>query len=70
MSGEEAAKVFYDNNYFKRKDVAPKRVQKTLTGQNGVQGLDGDAHRNRKQMFLSIMTPENMKTLKDYTSYQ
>lgn len=70
MSGEEAAKIFYNNNYFKRKDVAPKRVQKTLTGQNGVQGLDGAAHINRKQMFMSIMTKENLKKLTDYTSRQ
>jgi fatty-acid peroxygenase len=70
MSGEEAAKVFYDNSYFMRKDVAPKRVQKTLTGQNGVQGLDGEAHINRKQMFMSIMTQENMKKLTDYTAKQ
>ena len=70
LSGEEAAKVFYDNNYFIRKDVAPKRVQKTLTGQNGVQGLDGNAHTIRKQMFMSIMTPENLKVLIDYTTEQ
>jgi fatty-acid peroxygenase len=70
MTGEEAAKVFYDNNYFKRKEVAPKRVQKTLTGQNGVQGLDGKAHINRKQMFMSIMTHENVKVLIDYTTEQ
>lgn len=70
ISGEEAAKIFYDNNYFKRKGVAPKRVQKTLTGQNGVQGLDGKAHINRKQMFISIMTEENLKRLTDYTAKQ
>ncbi len=70
FSGEEAAKVFYNNDYFKRKDVAPKRVQMTLTGQNGVQGLDGDAHINRKQMFMSIMTPENLNLLKGYTTRQ
>jgi fatty-acid peroxygenase len=50
--------------------VAPKRVQKTLLGQNGIQGLDGDAHINRKQMFLSIMTPENMSALINYTTEQ
>lgn len=70
MSGEEAAKFLYNNNYFERKDVAPKRIQKTLTGQNGVQGLDGDAHINRKQMFISIMTGENLKKLTDYTYWQ
>ena len=70
VSGEEAAKVFYNNDYFKRKDVAPKRVQMTLTGQNGVQGLDGNEHINRKQMFMSIMTPENLKLLVGYTTRQ
>ena len=70
ISGEEAAKVFYDNNYFKRKDVAPKRVQKTLTGQNGVQGLDGIAHTNRKQMFMSMMAPESIRVLIGYTTEQ
>lgn len=44
MTGEDAAKVFYDNKYFKREDVTPKRIQKTLTGQNGVQGLDESDH--------------------------
>lgn len=70
MTGEDAAKVFYDNNYLKRKDVTPKRIQKTLTGQNGVQGLDGNEHTDRKQMFMSIMTPENLKLLIDYTTKQ
>ena len=70
MHGEEAARVFYNDTYLKRKDVTPKRVQKTLTGQNGVQGLDGYAHSNRKQMFLSIMTPENIKALVDITNAQ
>jgi len=70
MSGKDAAKVFYDNEYFKRKDVTPKRVQKTLTGQQGVQGLDGKEHMNRKQMFLSIMTPDNVQLLIDYTNKQ
>ena len=70
MSGEDAAKIFYNNNYLKRKDVTPKRIQKTLTGQKGVQGLDGNAHINRKQMFMSIMTPENLKVLIDYTFEQ
>lgn len=70
MTGEDAAKVFYNNNYLERKDAAPKRIQKTLTGQNGVQGLDQIAHTNRKQMFLSIMTPENLKVVIDYTTKQ
>jgi fatty-acid peroxygenase len=54
MQGEEAAKVFYDENKFKRKKAAPKFVKKTLFGQGGVQGLDEDRHRHRKQLFMSL----------------
>ncbi|MBE5967453.1 MAG: cytochrome P450 [Lachnospiraceae bacterium] len=64
IRGPEAAEVFYDERFFERKDAMPKRVQKTLTGENGVQGLDGVEHRQRKMMFLSIMNPTNMELLK------
>lgn len=54
MSGEEAAKLFYDEQLFQRQHAAPRMLQKTLFGQGGVQGLDGDAHRHRKLLFLSL----------------
>lgn len=56
MSGEEAAKLFYDEQLFQRQHAAPRMLQKTLFGQGGVQGLDGEAHRHRKQLFLSLLT--------------
>ncbi|AHL76661.1 cytochrome P450 [Stutzerimonas stutzeri] len=56
MSGEEAAKLFYDEQLFQREHAAPRMLQKTLFGQGGVQGLDGEAHRHRKQLFLSLLT--------------
>ncbi len=67
ISGKDAAKVFYDNRYFTRTNAAPKRVQNTLFGKNGVQSLDGNAHKHRKAMFMSIMTPYNLKRLDDIT---
>lgn len=67
FKGEEAAKVFYDPKKFSRKGVAPKRIQKTLFGQGGVQGMDGKAHRHRKQMFMSLMSDEGIKQLADLT---
>jgi fatty-acid peroxygenase len=70
FTGEEAAEIFYNDYLFKRKGAAPKRVQRTLLGQQGVQGLDGKMHQSRKKMFLSIMTPENLKTLIHYTRFQ
>ncbi|ASS68612.1 MULTISPECIES: cytochrome P450 [unclassified Paenibacillus] len=55
MRGEEAAELFYDNSKFKRHGAAPKRVLKTLLGETGVQTLDGEEHRHRKAMFMSLM---------------
>lgn len=63
MSGEEAAKIFYDEELFKRKGAAPKRVQKTLFGVNAIQSMDGEAHAQRKHLFMSMMTPAHQKRL-------
>lgn len=63
MTGEEAASLFYDNDKFTREGAAPKRAQKTLLGEKGVQNLDGEVHRHRKAMFMSLMGPEKLKNL-------
>ena len=70
FQGEEAAKVFYDTEKFTRKKAAPERIKKTLFGQNGVQGMDGEAHRHRKQMFMSLMSDEGISRLADLTEQQ
>lgn len=63
MSGEEAAKLFYNDRWFQREGAAPKRIQKSLFGENGVQALDGEEHIHRKLMFMSIMTRKNLERL-------
>lgn len=63
MTGAEAAKIFYDSERFMRKGAAPKRIQKTLFGENAIQGMDGKAHQHRKQLFMSLMTPKHQKQL-------
>ena len=63
MSGAEAAKLFYDTDLFQRQGALPKRVQKTLFGENAIQTLDGTAHLHRKQLFLSLLTPDQEKSL-------
>ena len=68
MSGPEAAELFYRRDLFVRRGATPGRIQKTLFGRGGVQGLDGDAHRHRKQMFMSLMTPERIDNLKELTA--
>ena len=63
LHGEEGAEVFYDSEKFIRKGAIPKRVQKTLLGENGVQTLDDEAHRQRKAMFMSLMSRANIEHL-------
>ncbi len=65
LHGQEAAQVFYDPEKFVRKKAIPKPIQKTLLGENGVQTLDGAAHRHRKEMFMSLMTPQSIHQLKE-----
>ncbi len=70
MGGKEATKIFYDNEKFKRNGAAPKRVVETLFGEKGVQTLDGQAHKHRKEMFMSLMSPEQIKRLNDILKKQ
>ena len=63
MRGKAAAEVFYDTDKFSRQKAAPKRMQKTLLGEGGVQGLDGEAHRQRKQIFMGLMSPERLQQI-------
>jgi fatty-acid peroxygenase len=67
LSGSEAAKIFYDNSKFKREGAAPKPVEKTLFGEGGVQGMDGEAHRHRKAMFMSLMSKEDLEEIRRLT---
>ncbi|MBQ1027899.1 cytochrome P450 [Micromonospora sp. C95] len=63
LRGSAAAELFYDTDRFVREGAMPARGQRTLTGRGGVQGLDGDAHRDRKAMYLSLMTPIAVRRL-------
>lgn len=65
LIGKDAAELFYDNDKFKRHGAAPKRVLKTLFGQNGVQTLDDVKHRHRKNLFMSLMTQTRLQKVKD-----
>jgi fatty-acid peroxygenase len=70
MGGKEAAEIFYDNEKFKRQDAAPNRAIQTLFGKNGVQVLDGQNHKQRKEMFMSIMSPDGLNKLTEITKKQ
>jgi fatty-acid peroxygenase len=46
-----------------REGAAPMRLQATLLGRGGVQALDGEAHRARKALFMSMLTRESVARL-------
>src|SRR3569833_876051 len=70
MSGAEAAALFYDADRFVRKGAAPMRVQKTLFGVGGVQGLDGERHLHRKLLFMPHMDDSNVEQLVRLTALE
>ncbi|WP_077622804.1 cytochrome P450 [Sediminibacillus massiliensis] len=70
MSGAEAAEIFYDNQKFQRKGATPKAVQKTLFGVNAIQSMDGERHKHRKQLFMSLMTPDRIHALQNIAEEQ
>lgn len=70
MGGKEATEIFYDNEKFMRSGAAPKRVIKSFFGEGGVQTLDDAEHKHRKQMFMSLMTPDQLDRLNNITRRQ
>lgn len=70
LSGEEAARLFYDEARFQRRGAMPLPVQRTLLGQGSVLSLDGAAHRQRKGMLMSLMTPQATAELAESTFRQ
>ncbi len=63
IRGKEAAQIFYNPEWFQRGGATPKRVQKTLFGEQAIQSMDGEAHLHRKKLFLSLATPLHQKYL-------
>lgn len=68
MLGKQAAELISDPARFVRSGAAPAALLETLLGRGGVQTLDGDAHRQRKAMLMSLMTPERVRDLSSITA--
>ncbi|MFC7309602.1 cytochrome P450 [Streptomyces monticola] len=56
LRGPDAVRFFYDEQHIKRQDALPDPVLATLFGHGAVHTLDGETHRVRKAMFLSLLT--------------
>ncbi|TFB18532.1 cytochrome P450 [Filobacillus milosensis] len=67
LVGKQEAELFYNEDYFTRVEAAPNRVKKTLLGEGGVQGLDGEEHRHRKAMFMNLMTKDSLDEISRLT---
>ncbi|WP_407149888.1 cytochrome P450 [Bradyrhizobium sp. ORS 86] len=59
--GEDAARMFYEPDRFTRQGALPSSTLKLLQDEGSVAVLDAEAHAQRKQMFLSLMTPERLR---------
>jgi fatty-acid peroxygenase len=59
LRGPDAVRFFYDERHVRRRTAIPEPVQGTLFGHRAIQTLDGDEHRQRKAMFLSLLKDPN-----------
>ncbi|WP_093802137.1 cytochrome P450 [Streptomyces sp. Wb2n-11] len=57
LRGPEAVRFFYDERHVVRHKAVPEPVLSTLFGHGAIHTLDGEIHRVRKAMFLSLLTP-------------
>ena len=65
VTGEEAARMFYAPDRFTRQGALPPTALSLLQDLGSVATLDGEAHRSRKRMFMSLMSPAAMQRLFD-----
>ena len=63
MTGAQAAKIFYDEKRFIRKNAMPMPIQKTLLGVGGIQGTDDIEHKHRKLMFMALLNDDKIEQL-------
>lgn len=61
--GEDAARMFYEPGRFTRRGAIPQPTLRLLQDVGSVATLDGEEHRHRKAMFLSLMTPASVRRL-------
>jgi fatty-acid peroxygenase len=55
IEGPDAARFLYDEDHVHRSYAIPEPVQGTLFGKGAVHTLDGQQHRTRKAMFVSLL---------------
>ncbi|WP_420473922.1 cytochrome P450 [Noviherbaspirillum sp. ST9] len=61
--GEDAAEMFYHPGRFTRKQALPPTALMLLQDVGSAQVLDGDAHRHRKRMLMSLVDEDRVRDL-------
>ncbi|HKG90302.1 MAG TPA: cytochrome P450, partial [Gemmatimonadaceae bacterium] len=65
VMGEDAARAFYHPDRFTRRGAIPITALLLLQDRGSAATLDGEAHRHRKRMLMSLMTPDRVQALGD-----
>ena len=65
VQGPEAARMFYTPGRFTRRGALPPSTLRLLQDHGSAATLDGEAHRWRKALFLSLMAPAGLARLAD-----
>src|ERR1700710_2136722 len=68
MMGSEAAEQFYQPGRFTRKRALPLFALTLIQDLGSVMVADGEEHRRRKGMFLSLMNPPELTRLAELTA--
>ncbi|MGW0537355.1 cytochrome P450 [Streptomyces sp. NPDC003032] len=55
LRGPAAVTFFYDEDHVRRRSALPEPVLSTLFGKGAVHTLDGEEHRERKALFMSLL---------------
>src|SRR5690606_16305050 len=63
------ARLFYHPRCFTRVNAAPRWVRMTLFGDGGLQSLEGEEHRNRKERFLRLTSSQRSEQLLRVTAH-
>jgi fatty-acid peroxygenase len=63
LRGPAAAESFYDESLARRRDGAPRALTGLLFGNGAVHGLDDEAHRLRKELFLHVLGDDRIEPL-------
>ncbi|MGQ9426773.1 cytochrome P450 [Gilvimarinus sp. F26214L] len=61
--GEDAARMFYTPDRFTRQGAMPPTILVSLQDRGSVQLTQGMDHRQRKHLFMGLMTPESIGRL-------